>query len=63
MSIQPNDPTYGEETAREQALSILMVASEAMPYVKTGGLADVTGALTTTTYEAESDTITRSVGS
>ena len=27
------------------ALSILMVASEAQPYAKTGGLADVTGAL------------------
>ena len=29
----------------ESSLSILMVASEAVPFAKTGGLADVTSAL------------------
>jgi hypothetical protein len=29
----------------DRGLSVLMVASEVMPFAKTGGLADVTGAL------------------
>ncbi len=33
------------DTRSSSALSVLMVASEAQPYAKTGGLADVTGAL------------------
>ena len=33
------------DTRPSSALSVLMVASEAQPYAKTGGLADVTGAL------------------
>ncbi len=37
------DTTGGDQ----ESLSILMVASEALPFVKTGGLADVAGALTT----------------
>ena len=47
MVIHQTDRTYSEGSVRERALSILMVASEAVPYVKTGGLADVAGALTT----------------
>ena len=34
------------DTSDESSLSILMVASEAVPFAKTGGLADVTSALT-----------------
>ena len=33
------------ESMSSSALSVLMVASEAQPYAKTGGLADVAGAL------------------
>ena len=42
-SASPVDPTGADRAP----LSILMVASEALPFVKTGGLADVTGALAT----------------
>ncbi len=40
----PHVDTTGSDRA---PLSILMVASEALPFVKTGGLADVAGSLTT----------------
>ena len=34
-----------EPVAQKQPLKVLLCASEAMPFIKTGGLADVAGAL------------------
>ena len=47
MPAPPSAFPVAPTGADHAPLSILMVASEALPFVKTGGLADVTGALAT----------------
>src|SRR5688500_10282840 len=44
-SAEPRTPSAEPRTAAGDALHILMIASEAHPFAKTGGLAEVTGAL------------------
>ena len=44
--LQSRNPPSRHESAAANALSVLMVASEAHPFAKTGGLAEVTAALT-----------------
>ena len=53
ISFHGSEPTYLERTSIVRPLNILFVSSEVEPFAKTGGLADVSGALPQSIKETE----------